>query len=213
MPRNPLLRKSHFGSAGNAGTNELIARCPPGYFFLPSLSVLLIFPPPPDRVHDGPDDAGQIGRGTQDFKNQIHRPLQSEIEALPADGFRGGQDSTPRRQALGTLAQRQRRRPALRATGRQPTLSCSGLYGQGKRRSWALTCDLLLVDVLTKHQRPRKGTRLRRSDRGLRAPCTRRFPSWEQVLRSDSIFLPWPMETLQGSRKSKLGFEVGIFTF
>lgn len=96
MPRNPLLSQSHFRNAGNAGTIELIARCQPGYFFLPSLSVLLIFLPPPDRVHDGPGDAGQIGRGTQDFKNQIHRPLQSEIEALPADGFRGGQDSTPR---------------------------------------------------------------------------------------------------------------------
>ena len=47
-------------------------------------------------LQDGPGDAGQIGRGTQDFKKQVHRPLQSGIEALPADGFRGGQDSTPR---------------------------------------------------------------------------------------------------------------------
>lgn len=94
---------SSFWNAGNAGAVEMIARCPPGYFFLPSLSVLLIFLPPPDRVHDGSDDAGQIGRGTQDFKNQIHRPLQSEIEALPADGFRGGQDSTLRRQVPSTL--------------------------------------------------------------------------------------------------------------
>jgi hypothetical protein len=92
----PAPSQSNFRNAGNAGTVELIARCQPGYFFLPSLSVLLIFLPPPDRVQDGPGDAGQIGRGTQDFKNQIHRPLQSEIEALPADGFRGGQDSTPR---------------------------------------------------------------------------------------------------------------------
>jgi len=85
---------SNFRNAGNAGTNELIARCQPGYFFLPSLSVLLIFLPPAVHVQDGTDGAGQIGRGTQDFKNQIHRLLQSEIEALPADGFRGGQDFT-----------------------------------------------------------------------------------------------------------------------
>lgn len=85
---------SNFRNAGNAGTNELIARCQPGYFFLPSLSVLLIFLPHAVHVQDGTDGAGQIGRGTQDFKNQIHRLLQSEIEALPADGFRGGQDFT-----------------------------------------------------------------------------------------------------------------------
>lgn len=92
MPRNPLLRLSNFGNAGNAGAFELIARCQPGYFFLPSLSVLLIFLPPAVHVQDGTDGAGQIGRGTQDFKKQVHRPLQSEIEALPADGFRGGKD-------------------------------------------------------------------------------------------------------------------------
>lgn len=80
---------SNFRNAGNAGTDEAIARCQPGYFFLPSLSVLLIFLPPAVHVQDGTDGAGQIGRGTQDFKKQVHRPLQSEIEALPADGFRG----------------------------------------------------------------------------------------------------------------------------
>ena len=74
----------------------MIARCQPGYFFLPSLSVLLIFLPPAVHVQDGTDGAGQIGRGTQDFKKQVHRPLQSEIEALPADGFRGGQILTER---------------------------------------------------------------------------------------------------------------------
>lgn len=81
----------------------MIARCPPGYFFLPSLSVLLIFLPPAVHVQDGTDGAGQIGRGTQDFKKQVHRPLQSEIEALPADGFRGGQDSTLWRRSPSTL--------------------------------------------------------------------------------------------------------------
>lgn len=94
---------SNFRNAGNAGTNELIARCQPGYFFLPSLSVLLIFLPPAVHVQDGTDGAGQIGRGTQDFKNQIHRLLQSEIEALPADGFRGGQDFTLWRRAPSAL--------------------------------------------------------------------------------------------------------------
>lgn len=74
----------------------MIARCQPGYFFLPSLSVLLIFLPPAVHVQDGTDGAGQVGRGTQDFKKQVHRPLQSEIEALPADGFRGGQILTER---------------------------------------------------------------------------------------------------------------------
>lgn len=39
----PAPSRSNFGSAGNAGTVELIARGQPGYFFLPSLSVLLIF--------------------------------------------------------------------------------------------------------------------------------------------------------------------------
>lgn len=55
-PRTVNLRK-----AGNAGTDELIARCQPCYFFLPSLSVPLIFLPPAVHVQDGTDGAGGFG--------------------------------------------------------------------------------------------------------------------------------------------------------
>lgn len=61
MPRNPLLRLSHFGDAGNAGTSELIARCPPGYFFLPSLSVLLIFLPNQAQIQSEADSRNKVG--------------------------------------------------------------------------------------------------------------------------------------------------------
>lgn len=54
-PRTVNLRK-----AGNAGTDELIARCQPCYFFLPSLSVPLIFLPPAVHVQDGTDGAGTV---------------------------------------------------------------------------------------------------------------------------------------------------------
>ena len=54
-PRTVNLRK-----AGNAGTDELMARCQPCYFFLPSLSVPLIFFQPAVHVQDGTDGAGTV---------------------------------------------------------------------------------------------------------------------------------------------------------
>ena len=102
------------------------------------------------------------------------------------------------------------------ALPRDRAIAATGLQlakRQGKRKSWALTCDFLFVDQLTKHRGAWEGTRLRRSDRGLRAPCTRRFPSWEHVLGFDFVSLPWPVEPLQGSRHGQVVAELRIFTF
>ena len=82
-----------------------------------------------------------------------------------------------------------------------------------KKEVVGLTCDFLFVDQLTKHQGAWGGTRLRRSDRGLRAPCTRRFPRWEHVLGFDFVSLPWPVEPLQGSRHGQVVAQLDIFAF
>ena len=67
MRRNPLLMLSNFRNAGNAGTNELIARCQPGYFFLPSLSVLLIFLSIQAQIQSEADSRNKAGPQPQPY--------------------------------------------------------------------------------------------------------------------------------------------------